>query len=457
MRAARRTFAASVLAVLAACGPLQESSFFTGTFWESNPVMPGDETSMGLAALARGNYAVADNYFQRALKVNPKDVHAMLGAGILYQNTGQTARSRAMYEAVLASQPRDTERFMALDGGPSKPIAEIARHNLQVLEGGPDGLSPQRAGGPLPSQRPMTPGTQPMAQASPMAMPPRPAGSMPAVPVQPVQTAGAPQLKFADGDANIVSRFTTLRVLRDQGLITPDEFNSRRQSNVGSLLPLTAPPPATGLDRPVPSTEQIVGRLRAISRALEMRAITVAQHSSERAIILDGLMPVAPSVVAHPASPPMDILAAADAVRRLEMLREGGYIVPEEYEREKKQLEAAVAPPPPLPIAKAPPPTAQAAAAAKDAAAKPKGPQAAVHLASFRSQKEAERGWAQLKRAHKELLGNLDSEISKIELGSKGTYYRLKAGPLPDKAMAADVCAKLKTRRQFCDPAFMGE
>ncbi|MSO93258.1 MAG: tetratricopeptide repeat protein [Rhodospirillales bacterium] len=435
------------------CGPLQESGFLTGSFWESNPVMPGDETSMGLAQLARGNYSMADNYFQRALKNNPKDVHAMLGAGILYQNTGQTARSRAMYEAVLASQPRDTERFMALDGQPSRPIAEIARQNLAVIESGPEGLGgPPRA---MPTQRPMTPGTAPFAQSSPMAMPPRPPGSMLAVPVTPVQAAGAPQLKFADGDANIVSRFTTLRVLRDQGLVAPDEFNARRQSNVGALLPLTSPPPASGLDRPVPTTEQIVGRLRAIARALEMRAITVAQHSSERAIILDGLMPIAPSVVANPASPPLNLLDAADAVRRLEMLREGGYVAPEEYEREKKSIEASIAPPPPPPIAKAPAPLAPAAG--KEAQPKAKGPQAAVHIASFRSQKEAERGWAQLKRAHKELLGNLDSEISKIELGSKGTFYRLKAGPLPDKAMAADVCNKLKARRQFCDPAFMGE
>ena len=123
-----------------------------------------------------------------------------------------------------------------------------------------------------------------------------------------------------------MSRYTTLKVLRDQGLVTPDEFNARRQTNIGALLPLTSPPPAAGLDRPVPTTEQIAGRLRAIGRALEMRAISVAQHSAERTMILDALMPSAPVVVANPATPPRGLMEAADSVRRLEKLRDEGFI-----------------------------------------------------------------------------------------------------------------------------------
>ena len=104
--------------------------------------------------------------------------------------------------------------------------------------------------------------------------------SPPPRPAVPAPGAAAPMTgpaigKFAGGDANAISRFATIRALRDQGLITQQEFNARRRANLGALLPLSAPPPSAGLDRPVPSTEQITGRLRAIGRALEMRAISV--------------------------------------------------------------------------------------------------------------------------------------------------------------------------------------
>ena len=160
-----------------------------------------------------------------------------------------------------------------------------------------------------------------------------------------------PGIGFSGKDLNIMSRYTTLKVLRDQGLITPDEFNARRQTNVGALLPLTSPPPAAGLDRSVPTTEQIAGRLRAIGRALEMRAISVAQHSAERTMILDALMPSAPVVVANPAIPPKGLMEAADSVRRLEKLRDEGFISSDEYARERQAIELAMRPTQPTPKA----------------------------------------------------------------------------------------------------------
>ena len=200
----------------------------------------------------------------------------------------------------------------------------------------------------------------------------------------------------------------------------------------------------------MPATEQVTNRLRAIGRALEMRAITVSQHSSERSMILDALMPAAPVVVANPAPPPQGLLEAADSVRRLEQLRDGGYISSDEYVRERAAIEAAMAP---APIAEGP---MQALSPAEQAAAVPEGPQPAVHLASYRSRKQADRGWAQLKRAHRTLLGQLQNEVSKVNLGSKGTFYRLKVGPFADQSEAADICRQLKRRRQFCEPTFMG-
>ena len=265
--------------------------------------------------------------------------------------------------------------------------------------------------------------------------------------------------RFTGNDGHVVSRFVTLRTLREQGLVTAEEYNARRQANIGALLPLTSPPPSAGLERPVPATDQIVGRLRAIGRALEMRALTVAQHASERAMILDALLPAAPVVVANPASPPTEMMAAADAVRRIEFLRDGGVVSAEEYMRERKAVEVAMTPPAPEPppVAEAKPVEAPApAAAAAKGAALAKGA-LAVHLASYRSRQQAERGWRQIQGAHKEILGKLQSEIVEVNLGSgKGIYYRLKAGPLASKDAVADTCRQLKQRRQYCEPATDG-
>ncbi|MBM3581822.1 MAG: SPOR domain-containing protein [Alphaproteobacteria bacterium] len=252
-----------------------------------------------------------------------------------------------------------------------------------------------------------------------------------------------------------------MRTLREQGLVTAEEYNARRQANIGELLPLTSPPPSAGLERPVPATDQIVGRLKAIGRALEMRALTVAQHASERAMILDALLPAAPVVVANPAAPPTEMMAAADAVRRIEYLRDGGLVSGEEYMRERKAIEVAMTPPapepPPMVEEKPAAPAAPVAAApAAKGAAMAKG-SAAVHLASYRSRQQAERGWQQIQKAHQAILGKLQSDIVEVNLGAgKGTYYRLKAGPLASKDAAADICRQLKQRRQYCEPAAEG-
>lgn len=451
-----------VASSLGACAAIRDSSLFGDGFWESSPFIGGDQAELGIAELTKGNYIAAENFFQKALRANPKDVHALIGAGILYQNTGQVTKAREMYEAVLALRPPESEQFIVLQEVSTRPIAQIASVNLALIESGGVLGNMQAGAGQAPAA---TMGNQPLpplaAQPSGQAMTARPQTQMQGASAMPADVAA---VSFADADTNIVSRFTTMKALRDQGLITPDEYQQRRQTNIGSLLPLTAPPPAAGLDRPVPSTEQISSRLNAISRALQMNAISVSQHASERALILDALMPAAPVQVANPGPPPQGLLEAADSVRRLEKLREEGFISSDEYVRERAAIEAAVQT---VPGGQAP--SSVAAAGAQDSMmvkepepamvapepAAPVGPQPAVHLASYKSQKNADRGWTQLKRAHAEQLGNLSYTVAQVNLGSKGTFYRLIAGPLPSEAAAASLCRDLKRRRQFCEATFM--
>jgi len=434
-----------------------DGQVFNESFWSSSPFKKNEQAELGIAELAKGNYVTADSYFQQALDANPRDVHALLGAGILYQNTGQFVRAREMYEAVLAIRPEDNEQFVVWSQIETRPASQIASVNLSLLESG---------GGTVTNAATRTPiggaptgdvllgraAPAPQVASAPSSMAPMQSGSTSLS--SPIEAG-----KFSGPDVSIVSRFATLKALRDQGLVTEQEYQQRRSSNVGALLPLTSPPPAAGLDRPVPSTEQISARIQAISRGLEMRAISVSQHAAERSVILDALMSAAPVMVADPAAPPAGLLEAADAVRRLELLRDGGYITSDEYVRERQAVELAVRPTPTNTPAAAP---AQASAGtpakmAKTEMPKASGPQPAVHLASYRSAKQAENGWKQIMRSHGKLLGELEHEVSRVKLGSKGTYFRLKAGPLQSVTEAKSLCSQLKRRRQFCDTTVMND
>jgi tetratricopeptide (TPR) repeat protein len=453
-RMAQRFGIVALVATLASgCAFLQEN-LYDEAFWASSPLKVNDEAELGIAQLAKGNYIQAEGHFQRALQANQRDIDALLGAGILYQNTGQFVKAREMYEAVLAIRPDESQQFIVLSDISTRPASQVASVNLSLLETGR--TSEAAAFGNSPVRRDQPVGGAPISDVM-LGRTSSEIASSPAT-----QQMNAPGFatpsdigSFGGNDQNIVSRFATMKALRDQGLITQEEYAQRRQSNIGALLPMTSPPPAAGLDRSVPTTEQITARLRAIGRALEMRAISVSQHAAERNLILDALMPGAPVRVAAPAVPPQGLLEAADSVRRLEKLQEEGFISSDEYARERQAIEIAMqAQPGAGETQQVAANTATAGAPATGApqhAARPSGPQPGVHLASYRSERQAQSGWSQIRRAHSQLLDGLEPEISRVTLGSKGTYFRLKAGPLPSTAEANSLCRELKQRRQFCD------
>ncbi|MBH90211.1 MAG: hypothetical protein CMF71_08315 [Magnetovibrio sp.] len=432
---------------LSSCGGAFNSQLLHESFWAGGATSNNSSAEIGLAELAKGNYIEAEKRFQTALKKNPQDVHALLGLGMLYQNNGLTTRARQMYEALLAIRPDDEKQFIVWKSLKTRPISEIASVNLALIESGGILTSMGRAS---TSERPA--GSQPISGASvPSAITARTIEKE----LKPqAYSDGVSTPHLTDADSNIVSRFKTLIALRDQGLLTDQDYNARRQANIGALLPLSSPPPASGLDRPVPSTQQISGRLRAIARGLEMRAISVAQHASERAMILDAMMPSAPISVANPGRPPQGLLEAADSVRLLEKLRESGLITSDEYARERAAIERHISPAAPdiknkpaVPITSVP--------KNSEKLSQKKRRQPGVHLASYKSRKDAERGWAQLRRAHKVELASLKSEIIETKLGAKGVFFRLKAGPLMGKVAAEALCKQLKKRRQFCEVTYI--
>ncbi len=73
-----------------------------------------------------------------------------------------------------------------------------------------------------------------------------------------------------------------------------------------------------------------------------------------------------------------------------------------------------------------------------------------VQLAAARSNEGAEGEWNRLRGQHAELLGDLKHLVLEADLGERGVFYRLRAGPLSDQAAADDLCAALAAKNVAC-------
>ncbi len=435
-------FVLVALVALSGCDLIKNSNLMDSFKRDPNPAESIDMSERGFGKLAKGEFLAAQSLFDQALQTNPRDVYALFGKGIVLQHSGQLVHARQVYEAVLALRPGDDKKLLVINDLAPQSVRELAGLNLSLLQS--QGVS--NAFGP--------PGNSKAAEPAMNAIIPAETVRQPALPRRMPTQFKAQTKAMTPGtsvaDSNVISRFETLQKLRDQGLVTPAEYAARRSRNIGALTKLTSAPPAAGLTRSVPSATQISQRLKAISRALELRAITIRQHGAERTMIIDGLMPVNPKIADAPALAPKGLMAAAEAVRRIEMLKERGLISDSEYAKEKAAIEKILAPETPV-VSKA--------AKAQQTVTKSVssgGPKHAVHLASFRSKQAATRAWTQLRRAHRSLLGKLKSEVTRVNLGRrKGVYFRLIAGPFNSTAAASQACRQLKSRRQYCDTAFM--
>ncbi len=76
------------------------------------------------------------------------------------------------------------------------------------------------------------------------------------------------------------------------------------------------------------------------------------------------------------------------------------------------------------------------------------GPQ--VQLAAFRRRALAQEHWETLRQAHPDLLGSVPHVIVFADLGDKGQFYRLRAGPLASADTAGALCRALEQRDVEC-------
>jgi cell division protein FtsN len=102
---------------------------------------------------------------------------------------------------------------------------------------------------------------------------------------------------------------------------------------------------------------------------------------------------------------------------------------------------------PPTEIAAAPAPTPvveKAAPSPAPAASATAGGNILVQIGSYPSAALANAAWNSFLTKHAATLQSYGPDVKGFDLGAKGTWYRLRLGPFPDKAAAKAICDKLK-------------
>jgi len=103
-----------------------------------------------------------------------------------------------------------------------------------------------------------------------------------------------------------------------------------------------------------------------------------------------------------------------------------------------------------------PPAPAPAPSASTPSAAKPAATTASlaksfqVQLAAVRDEAAAVKEWNRLKSRNAELLGSLRLNVVRADLGSRGIFYRLRAGPIATQAAASQLCQSLAKAKVGC-------
>lgn len=116
-----------------------------------------------------------------------------------------------------------------------------------------------------------------------------------------------------------------------------------------------------------------------------------------------------------------------------------------------------VAPPPvaaapPVATAPAAPPPKATPAPAAVAPAAPPAPVTGgvrVQIAAVDSEAKAQSEWSRLQKRYAAQLGGLGVRYVRADLGAKGTFYRIQAGPVED-SRAREICTQLKAQNVGC-------
>lgn len=73
-----------------------------------------------------------------------------------------------------------------------------------------------------------------------------------------------------------------------------------------------------------------------------------------------------------------------------------------------------------------------------------------AQLAAYPTRAAAESGWTRLKASHPDVLGRLSARFQAIDLGGRGVWTRVQAGPFPSRDEAAAVCSGIGAPERWC-------
>jgi cell division protein FtsN len=109
---------------------------------------------------------------------------------------------------------------------------------------------------------------------------------------------------------------------------------------------------------------------------------------------------------------------------------------------------------PPSETGTAPSPDVTANSGAPPAAAPKETPKPSaggylLQIGSYKSEDEANTAWRAFQASHS-MVSGYRSDVKEVDLGEKGTWYRLRIGSFADKSAAAEFCAKLKSDGANC-------
>lgn len=313
-----------------------KTSAFLGMFALCGCLTSKTPTEEAILSLSLGDFDKAVNYSNEALKVDPNDAYALMVAGIAYDNLGYPNRSRRYYEDVMAL-PAGSQAAMFGQFKKTQPqeLRAIAAQRLNFME------QKERPFAKVDAETGAAVFTQNNGDASVIKvqagtkLSPKEAE---AFVIEKRSVKGGLDM-LDEGDRNVVQRFLTFIRLRDEKLVTQEEWQIRRSVNLGGLMPYSLQPAGQGLDLPAPEADEIIHRLDALRAALEIRAITPQEHAVEREIILEALLPSKPRALMPPKASPEGVMDGAKMLRRIETLQRMGLITPAEAAAEKKATE----------------------------------------------------------------------------------------------------------------------
>jgi hypothetical protein len=387
----------ALIVALAGCAALFDPAGYGGQFDAS--IGGTNASDAAIAALNKGDYGRAERLATAAYRGNPRDSYAAYVLAEVYLNTGRPELARKQYEVLVS---RNAQQTVTQNGKPIT-LVQLANERLAALN-------------PAPPMKTMAEQERPKV---------------------------AVDENGAGPEGAIIRRFKTLQRLFDAGLITRDEFDSRRTANLGALLPYSAPPPAANLDLPAPSPSEVVDRMKALVAAYQSRSISATQQQTERSIILESLLPGPAARRADPPQPIAGAVQAAEVVGRLTRYREAGIITADEENKAKAKVMADLQAH-----------EAQLAAAQKGMPVGPlKGE--SIRLSTYGSEDHAAQGWAALQKQFPNELASLQTRVLRIRLRRGGSVWRLYAGPFSDRKAALAVCRALERHRQACHPVVL--